>query len=697
MRQCNEPFVRVERHTLIKVRKILILLALLLAAMPVLHAQSAAKAQHLTVELVSRDSALVPGHNVLGLDFNLEPGWHVYWSNAGDSGEPPDVKWTLPAGVYAGAILFPSPKRLPLGPLMDFGYEDAVLFPVPVRVANDAPRGPARISAAVRWLVCREVCIPGKATLDLALPIANAAQPNAALAPLFQATVGAMPVPLPADADANVTADKANFYLTVTTGRRESSAEFFPRDQNQISNAAPQTLTPQPDGVRIAIKKDENLASNPATLKGVIELSGNRNYLLIAPVTVGMAGSPAQGAATGGELLRILCLAFFGGIILNLMPCVFPVLFIKGLGLLQAHGAHRARARKQGLVYALGILVSFWAIVAVLLALRAGGGLFGWGFQFQSPTFVAIITLLLFFFALSLAGMFEFGLSATSVGGGLAQKQGYSGSFWTGVLATVVATPCTAPFMGAAIGFALAQTAVVTFVIFTAIALGLAAPYVLLTIFPAWTRILPKPGAWMELLKQVASVPIFATVIWLVWLYVKLTGVDLLPWLLAGLLLAAAAGFTLHRWMRSRVGDFAAGVLVLLAIAAPIYGQHLARVTKDPWQPWTAQAVTDAQAAGHPVFVDFTAAWCLSCQFNERTVLNSQEVRDTMASGHMVQLRADWTHYDPAITSSLAQLGRSGVPTYVVYAGKAGAPPDVLPEALTQSIVLDAIHKASNP
>jgi thiol:disulfide interchange protein DsbD len=493
-----------------------------------------------------------------------------------------------------------------------------------------------------------------------------------------------------------VNADKTSFYVTVKTGSRDTSAEFFPLEQTQIANAAPQIVTPLKDGVQIAIRKDENLTANPAKLRGVVELSGGRNYLLAVAVIAGAPVARSAGSGTNaGELLRIAAFAFLGGIILNLMPCVFPVLFIKGLGLLQSQGMERAHSRRHGAVYALGILVSFWIIVAVLVALRAGGSQFGWGFQFQSPTFVAVVTSLLFFFGLSLAGLFEFGLSLTSAGGSLAQKQGYSGSFFTGMLATVVATPCTAPFMGAAVGFALSQSVTVTFLIFTALALGLAFPYVLLTIFPEWTRVLPKPGAWMEVLKQAASVPIFATVIWLLWLYAKLASVDLLVWLMAGLLLIAIGGWMLARWVRSGVGTAFAVLTIILALLVPIYGQLTARAAKDPWQPWTSQAVAAAQQQGKPVFVDFTAAWCLSCQFNERTVLNSKPVQDAMDQAHVVRLKADWTHYDGDITNTLAQLGRSGVPTYVVYGAASGSTPDVLPEALTQSAVLGALAKVS--
>ena len=385
-------------------------------------------------------------------------------------------------------------------------------------------------------------------------------------------------------------------------------------------------------------------------------------------------------------------------IILNLMPCVFPVLFLKGLALVNSSGEERSRLRAHGLVYTLGILVSFWTIVAALLLLRSTTNQIGWGFQLQSPVFLVLLAVGLFFFSLSLAGQFELGLSFTSAGDALTRRQGYAGSFFTGVLATVVATPCTAPLMGAAIGFALAQSAAVTFAVFTALALGLALPYLLLSFEPSWTRILPRPGAWMETLKQLTAIPLFATVIWLTWVYGHLSstvgtagrGADAMAKLLLGFLLVAVAGWSLHKWPARLASTLAAAVLLLVAVVIPLYKP---RDTALAWQPFTGEALQTARAAGHPVFIDFTAAWCLSCQVNERLVLRSAEIQHEFASGKVTLLRADWTQYDPAITQQLASVGRSGVPTYVLYPAATTAKADVLPELLTKPIVLDALKR----
>ncbi|WP_433965624.1 protein-disulfide reductase DsbD family protein [Tunturiibacter gelidiferens] len=458
------------------------------------------KAQHLTAELVSLSPSIAPGGTLqVGLVLTLEEHWHVYWINAGDSGEPPKINWTLPEGVTAGPMLFPIPSRLPLGPLMDFGYEDEVAFPVQLTAASSVKPGPIHLDAKINWLVCREVCIPGKAHLGLNLNVVPGAAPAQPVGAIGEALT-LIPKPLPADAKLTISGGKTDFVFNLISGGRETNAEFYPADQDQIANAAPQQIEPTSDGVRLRVRRSEDLKTLPAQLHGVLKLSDTEAYDVTAPVTRGEVAAapgskiPGAPAASSVTTLSAIGLAFVGGIILNLMPCVFPVLFLKGLALVQSSGEERSRLRSHGIVYTLGILVSFWIIVAALLILRATGSQAGWGFQLQSPTFIAVLAAGLFFFALSLAGQFDLGLSLTSVGGGLAQKQGYTGSFFTGVLATIVATPCTAPLMGAAIGFALAQPAGVTFAVFTALGLGLATPYLLLSFQPAWTRILPVPA-----------------------------------------------------------------------------------------------------------------------------------------------------------------------------------------------------------
>jgi thiol:disulfide interchange protein DsbD len=681
------------------------------AVLPAFAASSAADAPHVHVQLVTPEDQLYPGgNNSIGLYFKLEPGWHVYWQNAGDSGEPPHIRWTLPAGVTAGALQFPAPKRLPLGPLMDFGYEDQVLFPIAIQIADNVKDGPAVLDAKVDWLVCREVCIPGKAELEVKLHLLPkqplVASGSGTDAELFEHWEKLLPNALPATDKAVFAPTAAGFRLGIDTGQRETQAVFFPEDQDILDNPALQTLTATAHGLILDLKKDTNLKSSPAQLKGVLELGGGRDFEITA--LPGTVAAPLP-AFSFGALAKIAGFAFLGGLLLNLMPCVFPVLFLKGLALVNSGSEEKHKLRAHGFVYAAGILVSFWALVAALLGLRAAGATLGWGFQFQSPVFLALMAGLLFFLGLSLAGQFEIGLTLTSAGGSLAEKQGYAGSFFTGVLAVVVATPCTAPFMGAAIGYALAQPAGVTFGVFTALALGLAAPYVALTLQPAWTRLLPKPGVWMDVLKQAISVPIFVTVIWLAWVLAQAYGAALLAAVLGSLLLLAIAGWFLGRWPAKRWAAAVAGVIVLAVIvacvvaprklaeapeaagsgSAPAGGQSASQAT---WQPWSADAASRATAAGQPVFVDFTASWCLSCQVNERVALSQPEVMQAFAGANVLLLRADWTREDPAITQTLTALGRSGVPVYALYT-PGQSDPELLPQVLTPGIVVDALSK----
>ena len=720
----------------------MLVLPLLLAAGPLAQAVSnSADAPHVHVQLVVPTSGLTPGKAAdAGLYFKIDPGWHVYWKNAGDAGEPPHLKWTLPIGITAGPFLFPAPKRLPLGPLMDFGYEDEVLFPFTLTVANTAPTGPAVLHAKADWLVCQASCIPGKAELEVTRTILGGSAKPTNVTPdaeIFHRLNNRLPMQLPREDKVSFQVAEEGVRLTISTGRRETQATFFPSDQEILDNPAPQRVIPTPNGLTLDLKKDANLTAAPAQLAGVIELSGGRAYEIVAlpgkgapvaaaplppalaqsatPAPISAAPTPAAAptapgpspapgspsaapASVGSGLLRAAGLAFLGGLILNLMPCVFPVLFLKGLSLVNSGNEERTRLRVHGLVYTAGILASFWALVAVLLALRAAGSTLGWGFQFQSPVFLELMAGLLFFLGLSLAGQFEIGLTLTSAGGALAQKHGYTGSFFTGVLAVVVATPCTAPFMGAALGYALAQSPAVTFAVFTALALGLAMPYVALTFQPAWTRLLPRPGAWMEVLKQAVSVPIFATVIFLAWVLARGYGADLLFALLISFLLLAIAGWFLGRWPARRWSAVVATLIVLTAVALGVLAPgKLARGSASSategssgWEPWSADAVARYQAQGRPVMVDFTASWCLSCQVNERVALEQPSVQKAFQDGNVALLKADWTRGDDAITQALASLGRSGVPAYALYIPGEKSP-RLLPEALTPGIMLDAL------
>ena len=703
------------------------------SGLPPLHAQIAVignggpgpvKAQHLTAELVSLGPSIAPGGSqVVGLAMTLEQGWHVYWVNAGDSGEPPHIDWSLPQGFTAGPMQFPVPSRLPLGPLMDFGYKDHVTFPVTLTAARSAAIGTAHLDAHISWLVCQDQCVPGKAHLGLNLNV----QPDAP-GPTQEAKSGALgealtalPMSLPTNYTVSAHADAKRIAIRLIDGTRQKDLEYFPfdHDADPMINAAEQVVEPRSDGAVLYVDRSPQVATLNS-LHGLLKLSGTRAYDVTIPVAMGEIGTSGSSGATLGHMTAAAAigLAFLGGILLNLMPCVFPVLFLKALGLVQTTANADENSRRKllthGLMYALGIVVSFWAIVGVLLAVRAGGSQVGWGFQLQSPAFVAVLACFLFLFAMSLAGQFDFGLSLMSAGDSLARRQGYAGSFFTGVLATVVATPCTGPFMGAAIGFAVVQPPVLAFAVFTSLALGLALPYVLLSWQPAWARMLPKPGAWMEILKQLTAIPLFLTVIWLTWIYGQAfssaDAVSQVSYLLIGFLVLAISGWALGRWPASRAGQIAALLLALVALWIPLQERRHAMLRSAEaavsanttteanagplvWKPYSDQAISESRAAGRPVFIDFTASWCLSCQVNERLVLKSSEVQNQFRQRNFTLLRADWTNEDEAITNKLASLGRAGVPTYVLYPAAQSTGPDVLPEVLTKDLVLKAIRK----
>jgi len=513
--------------------------------------------------------------------------------------------------------------------------------------------------------------------------------------------LGKLPQPLPAGMRASAIGDAKHILVTLTTGKRQQDAQFYPFDPLIVHDAAPQPFQLLPNGVKIFLERDPDSTSLPGTIHGLIKLSDTEAYDVTAAIAPGTVPPPPVDLkkATNGttpsdtSVWSALGFAFLGGILLNLMPCVFPVLFLKGLALINTSAQERTHQRVHGLLYTLGIVVSFWAIVAVLLILRAGGRELGWGFQLQSPTFVAVLASLIFFLALSLAGQFELGLSLTSAGGSLAQKQGFAGSFFTGVLATVVATPCMGPLMGAAVGFALAQPGWVTFLVFTSLALGLALPYLALSMHPEWTRVLPKPGAWMETLKHLTAVPLFGTVIWLTWVFGNFfagDGVDRIGWLLAGFLTLAIAGWALGRWPARWGSGITAIALIAVALYFPL---HKPKPDTLIWQPYTAASFAAARASGQPVFIDFTAAWCLSCKVNERAVLQSADVEAALTKGHFQLLKADWTNYDAVITEQLSSLGRSGVPTYVIYPAGGNSNPDLLPELLSKDVVLTQISR----
>lgn len=644
-------------------------------------------APHVVVDLVSEVADVAAGHPVtLGIRFVLEDGWHVYWRNPGDSGEAPTVTWTLPSGFTAEALEWPAPVRIPVGPLANFGYEGSTLLPVTVRVPSDLrDQASVEFHARIRWLVCNEEeCIPGSAELSRVLPVTAMPHPSAD-APLFATARTRLPVLPPPTWRLRATREAEAFVLDVGGGALDSGdVLFFPYDRQIVEPAAPQRLERVRGGFRLAIPWWRTGQAKAATLAGVLTV-GERAYAIDVPI-----GVP-------GFSLRPVALAFAGGLLLNLMPCVFPVLALKAFGLVGLAREERSRVRQHGFLYTLGVLVSFWVLAAVLLVVRAGGTPIGWGFQLQSPAVVALLASLFFWMGLVLLGVSSFGGSFVGAGNRLTSGEGARAAFFTGVLATVVATPCSAPFMGAALGYALVQPAPQALGVFSALGFGLAAPYLALTLVPALGRHLPRPGRWMETLKELLAFPLFGTVAWLVWVAAQQSGPGAVAVILTMLLLLALAVWIHGRWRYPGARALAAAIgIAALGFGVVGVGRDSASVGETgglSWEPYSTTRLGELRRAGTPVFVDFTAAWCVTCQVNERLTLAAPTVVAKMRERGVVPVRADWTTSDPDITRALQALGRDGVPLYVLYSGRPEDPPRILPQLLTRETVISELDQ----
>lgn len=740
-------------------------------AAPLAWAGSQAQEPHLGVELLAR-GPLRPGEdNQLALHFVLERGWHIYWQNPGDSGEAPQFRPSLraePANaalsaaelerlVQIGDLRWPVPERLVSGPIVNFGYADEVTLPMAVQVSRDLAAHrltQVSITAQVKWLVCADVCIPGSAQLDLHWPIAASAiaapaNPDPALVARFAAAQQALPQPLPSDYRLSAALDARAFHLRLELPAGQPAepglrVEFFPLARDEVDLSGKQEAQLAGGTLALSVPRSEQLDRVPATLRGVLRLVAGervRAFAVTVPVVDASPSAPSQPAPTDAPAVAaapvptvaspasppapsappslglMLLFALLGGALLNLMPCVFPVLSIKALELVQTATSDRRRARGHGLAYTAGVLLSFWLLAGVLIALRYAGQQLGWGFHLQSPRFLVALSGLLFLMGLNLLGVFEVGLGLTQLGQVSADvaerdRRGYFAAFVTGVLATVVATPCSAPFMSTALGFALSQPPLLALPIFTALALGLALPYVLLTWLPGLHRLLPRPGAWMETFKQVMGFLLLGTVVWLAWVLAAQVGGIGVVALLAGLLVLGFAAWLLRRWSEQRavmllgfaliaLGTIAPGSLASQLAPAPTNVTASAGAAAKPaakddlvWEPFTKESLAAHRAAGHAVFLDFTAEWCVSCKVNERLVLQSETVRRRLRDSGMVMMKADWTSYDPRITEALAEFGKSAIPFYAVYARDGRRPPSELPALLTPSLVLDAIERA---
>ena len=671
----------------------LFLLAALLFVPRALAAESApVTTAHATVTLVSATDSVEPGKPVrLGLRFRLAPGWHVYWSNPGDAGQPPEFKPVLAGSVTASGFDWPVPTRIAEGPVMTYAYTGELLLPFTVSGAE----GPLKIAGTASWLVCQKICVPEEGNLALDLP-SGTGSPSAEVG-LFAAADAKLPRPSPFAA---AVAPDGTLSLTGEglSPATVTEAWFFPAAWGAIVNDAPQTVTVVDGRLTLALQPGDAFHAGDG-LAGVVVLRdpGGQETGLTGAAKPG----PTATAATGG-LAETLLFAFLGGLILNLMPCVFPVLAMKALALVRLSGIERRAVRAHAVWYAAGVLSAFAVLAAVLLAVRAAGGVAIWGFQFQSPVFVAITAWVLFAVGLSLSGVFAVGNTMTGLGQELTARGGHAGSFFTGLLAVVVATPCTAPFMGAAVAAALSAPAAVAVATFLVMGLGLAAPYMLLALVPGLARFLPRPGRWMEVLKQALAFPMYAAAAWLVWVMTRLGGSDGVEATVAGLVLVGFAAWAYGasqgaegrgRWLG--LGAAAAALLgaaaVLPGLTAAMPDAKAASVAGE--EPFSSARLAALRADGRPVFVDMTAAWCVTCLVNERIALSPPAVRDAFARNHVAYLKGDWTRQDPDITSFLRAHDRDGVPLYVYYPAGDGTP-KVLPQVLTEAMVLGEVDHA---
>jgi thiol:disulfide interchange protein DsbD len=574
---------------------------------------------------------------------------------------------------------------------MSYGYGNEVLLLMQIRTPASLAPGELKLAGRVDWLECKDACLPGKAELEIALPVAsNAARPLPDWAAAFRKTRERLPRAAPG-VKAEAVAAGAEMTLTIAGLPAPKQAYFFPAKPDVLDHAAAQKLVAAEKGFRLHLTRAGKDAP-PEQIEGVLEADGGF-FEIRAPVRVGKPQASGAPSSTATSLPVALAFAFLGGLILNLMPCVLPVLSLKVVSFVRHGAGSLAGALRHGLAFTLGALVFFWILAFALLALRAAGHQIGWGFQLQSPPFLVFLAGLFLLVALNLFGVFEIGQSLTAAANLGTRFRGLASSFWSGALATIVATPCTAPFMGGALGFALGQPAGSTLLVFTALGLGMASPYLLLSASPRLLALLPRPGRWMETLKQAMGFPMLGTVVFVVWVFGRQAGVNAMTCLLAALLLIAAGA-----WLYGRGTTLASAAFVLLGIALGL-SQAQAAPAEDArssagWEPYSEERLAELQASGAPVFVDFTADWCLTCQVNDRVALRHAEVQARLAREGVLMMRADWTLHDERITRALAGHGRQGVPLYVLYGRGRESRPRLLPEVLTPGIVLRALDEA---
>lgn len=678
------------------------------------------KTDHAEVELISEQSAIVPGESFwIGIQMGIQDGWYVYYRNPGDSGMPMTLNWTHQQDFNISDIKWPYPtwKDVP-GGLTSYAYQDSMLYMMEATAPENLdPGDQTTLKVSADWLICEKVCIPEYADLELTLDVADKPAFNEELLPLFSE----MREKLPADlnyweAFAEVEDDTVTLKLTTDAFEipEYSNVIYFANKEGEIENGASQPYTVENDTLTIKLQKSTYKSDDIQRVWGLVynEAGWDESGRIKAmTVNINLGEEQEAGAASGPVLsqsfLLILGFAFIGGLILNLMPCVFPILSIKVMNFLQVSGEDPKKAKLHSWVFGAGILISFLILAGLLLLLRAGGQELGWGFQLQSPPFIAFMTFLMFGLGLSLMGVFEIGNSLMNVAGSAKTGEGLKGSFFSGVLATVLATPCTAPFMGTALGAAITMPAFAALLVFGVLGIGMAVPYIILSSFPVLLKKMPKPGAWMETFKQFMAFPLFATAIWLAWVFGQQVGIDGLTNLLIGLLLMSMGIWILNRWKApqiSNVSRIISRAFVILLITGGFFISASSSADQSgesasptdsygmEWEAYSKKQLDQHLAENRNVFIDFTAAWCITCKANERVVFSSDEVKEKFRDLDFVMIKADWTNRNPEITRALESFGRNGVPLYVIY-NEELEEPMILPELLTPGIVMDALNK----
>jgi thiol:disulfide interchange protein DsbD len=663
--------------------------------------------------LLSADTAKAGDTVLAGVRLTMQPGWHTYWKNPGAAGKATEIKWQLPPGVTAGEIQWPVPEKMPPLEVTTYAYEKEVVLLVPLKLEANLPPGTLNLAAKVSWLECNESCIPAGADVQAALVIGPETKVSANDATLatWQARVPAANAPFkaqvhwqgPASGDDRLLLFALD-WSAPSEAATHKTADFFPTANDAFEIEAEVTNVLNTTGAAAFTKPMKKFSGDwPKEVSGLIVLE-DKAYELTIPITDTPAVAPGGTVTTASattplvSLWQMLLYAFIGGLILNIMPCVLPVIALKILGFVSEAKSSPRRVRALGGIYAIGVLFSFLILAGVVIGIKAAGHQAGWGMQFANPTFIVCLTTLVTLVALNLFGVFEvtLGGGVLDKAGELASKQGAAGAFFNGMLATALATPCTAPILGSALGFAFAQSAPVILVMFLTVGLGLAAPYVLLSWNPAWLKFLPKPGAWMEKFKVAIGFPVLGTA---VWLFTLASGV--LPksqWLWFGLFLISLAlaawiwGEFFQRGTRHRGAAMILSLLLAGGFGAYAYG---VRPDQIDWHPWSPEVVAKAQAGGKPVLVDFTADWCLTCQVNKKTSIETAAVQKKIADLGVVALAGDYTLTPDNITTELTRYGRAGVPLVLVFPKNADRPAIVLPEVLTPGIVLDALERAA--